>query len=134
MTSQSNRFSARDFSVRLGFRLRHGIALATVAAALAILPAGEAPEERATLLEWLARRKYLRGRFREAAATVYIRVGHTISAGLVVHGDLFRGVNGKAGQIGHVTIVAAPGDNVDTVRDRARRAASYLRWGTEDGA
>jgi serine protease Do len=42
MTSQSNRFSARDFSVRLGFRLRHGIALAAVAAALAILPAGPA--------------------------------------------------------------------------------------------
>jgi predicted NBD/HSP70 family sugar kinase len=31
-------------------------------------------------------------------------VGHTISAGLVVNGDLFRGVNGKAGQIGHVTL------------------------------
>jgi serine protease Do len=38
MTSQSNRFSARDFSVRLGISLRHGIALAAVAAALVILP------------------------------------------------------------------------------------------------
>jgi predicted NBD/HSP70 family sugar kinase len=44
------------------------------------------------------------GAGRDTASTVYIRVGHTISAGLVVHGDLFRGVNGKAGQIGHVTI------------------------------
>jgi 5-(carboxyamino)imidazole ribonucleotide synthase len=36
-------------------------------------------------------------------------------------------------KIGHVTIVAdSPGD-VDAVRDRARRAASYLRWGTDDG-
>ncbi len=35
--------------------------------ALAILPPGKAVEERAKLLEWLARRKYLRGRFREAA-------------------------------------------------------------------
>jgi predicted NBD/HSP70 family sugar kinase len=44
------------------------------------------------------------GAAREAASSVFIRVGHTISAGLVVGGDLFRGVNGKAGQIGHVTI------------------------------
>jgi predicted NBD/HSP70 family sugar kinase len=44
------------------------------------------------------------GAARGAASSVYIRVGHTISAGLVVGGDLFRGVNGKAGQIGHVTI------------------------------
>jgi len=44
------------------------------------------------------------GAGRNAASAVYIRVGHTISAGLVVGGDLFRGVNGKAGQIGHVTI------------------------------
>jgi phosphoribosylaminoimidazole carboxylase PurK protein len=36
-------------------------------------------------------------------------------------------------KIGHVTIVAGPDDDVAAVRDRARRAASYLRWGTEDG-
>jgi 5-(carboxyamino)imidazole ribonucleotide synthase len=36
-------------------------------------------------------------------------------------------------KIGHVTIVAGPEDDVTAVRDRARRAASYLRWGTEDG-
>ncbi len=36
-------------------------------------------------------------------------------------------------KIGHVTIVGGPDDDVDTLRDRARRAASYLRWGTEDG-
>jgi phosphoribosylaminoimidazole carboxylase PurK protein len=36
-------------------------------------------------------------------------------------------------KIGHVTIVAGPDDEVAAVRDRARRAASYLRWGTEDG-
>jgi phosphoribosylaminoimidazole carboxylase PurK protein len=39
--------------------------------------------------------------------------------------------NGR--KIGHVTIVAGPDDDVAEVRDRARRAASYLRWGTEDG-
>ncbi|QKJ18987.1 ROK family transcriptional regulator [Microbacterium hominis] len=44
------------------------------------------------------------GSARDAASAVFIRIGHTISAGLVVGGDLFRGVNGKAGQIGHVTI------------------------------
>lgn len=44
------------------------------------------------------------GAGREAAASVYIRVGHTIGAGIIVGGDLFRGVNGMAGQIGHVTI------------------------------
>lgn len=44
------------------------------------------------------------GNGRSAASSVFIRVGHTISAGLVVNGDLFRGVNGKAGQIGHVTL------------------------------
>lgn len=36
-------------------------------------------------------------------------------------------------KIGHVTIVGGPEDDVADVRDRARRAASYLRWGTEDG-
>lgn len=44
------------------------------------------------------------GAGRGAAASVFIRAGHTISAGLIVGGDLFRGVNGMAGQIGHVTI------------------------------
>jgi 5-(carboxyamino)imidazole ribonucleotide synthase len=36
-------------------------------------------------------------------------------------------------KIGHVTIVGEPGEDVTALRDRARRAASYLRWGTEDG-
>ncbi|MBN9181284.1 MAG: ROK family protein, partial [Microbacterium sp.] len=44
------------------------------------------------------------GTGRSAASSVFIRVGHSISAGLIVGGDLFRGGNGKAGQIGHVTI------------------------------
>ena len=33
-------------------------------------------------------------------------------------------------KIGHVTVL---GDDLDELRDRARRAASYLRWGHEDG-
>ncbi|HEY0937695.1 MAG TPA: 5-(carboxyamino)imidazole ribonucleotide synthase, partial [Trebonia sp.] len=36
-------------------------------------------------------------------------------------------------KIGHVTIVGGPEDDVAGLRDRARRAASYLRWGNEDG-
>ncbi len=36
-------------------------------------------------------------------------------------------------KIGHVTVVGAPGEDVAAVRDRARRAASYLRWGKDDG-
>jgi len=46
----------------------------------------------------------------------------------------FYGKEVRAGRkVGHVTIVGGPGDDVSEVRDRARRAASYLRWGTEDG-
>jgi phosphoribosylaminoimidazole carboxylase PurK protein len=46
----------------------------------------------------------------------------------------FYGKEVRVGRkIGHVTIVGAPEDDVADVRERARRAASYLRWGTEDG-
>jgi 5-(carboxyamino)imidazole ribonucleotide synthase len=46
----------------------------------------------------------------------------------------FYGKEVRTGRkIGHVTIVGGPEDDVAAVRDRARRAASYLRWGTEDG-
>jgi 5-(carboxyamino)imidazole ribonucleotide synthase len=46
----------------------------------------------------------------------------------------FYGKEVRAGRkIGHVTIVGGPEDDVAAVRERARRAASYLRWGTEDG-
>ncbi len=44
------------------------------------------------------------GAARGARGTAYIRVGHTISAGLVIGGAVFHGTTGKAGQIGHVTI------------------------------
>jgi 5-(carboxyamino)imidazole ribonucleotide synthase len=33
-------------------------------------------------------------------------------------------------KIGHVTVL---GEDVADLTDRARRAASYLRWGKEDG-
>ena len=44
------------------------------------------------------------GAARGTRGAAYIRVGHTISAGLLIDGAVFRGVTGKAGQIGHVTI------------------------------
>jgi 5-(carboxyamino)imidazole ribonucleotide synthase len=64
---------------------------------------------------------------------VFDRYLHVMAAdpAVKVH---FYGKEVRAGRkIGHVTIVAGPEDEVEAVRDRARRAASYLRWGTEDG-
>ena len=64
---------------------------------------------------------------------VFDRYLHVMAAdpAVKVH---FYGKEVRVGRkIGHVTIVGSPGDDVDELRDRARRAASYLRWGTEDG-
>jgi 5-(carboxyamino)imidazole ribonucleotide synthase len=64
---------------------------------------------------------------------VFDRYIHVMAAdpAVKVH---FYGKGVRPGRkIGHVTIVGGPGDDVESLRDRARRAASYLRWGTEDG-
>ena len=64
---------------------------------------------------------------------VFDRYLHVMAAdpAVKVH---FYGKEVRPGRkIGHVTIVGGPGDGVEELRDRARRAASYLRWGTEDG-
>ena len=64
---------------------------------------------------------------------VFDRYLHVMAAdpAVKVH---FYGKEVRVGRkIGHVTIVGARGDDVEQLRDRARRAASYLRWGTEDG-
>jgi 5-(carboxyamino)imidazole ribonucleotide synthase len=64
---------------------------------------------------------------------VYDRYIHVMAAdpAVKVH---FYGKEVRPGRkIGHVTVVGAPGEDVDALRDRGRRAASYLRWGTEDG-
>jgi 5-(carboxyamino)imidazole ribonucleotide synthase len=64
---------------------------------------------------------------------VFDRYLHVMAAdpAVKVH---FYGKEVRVGRkIGHVTIVGLPGDDVEELRDRARRAASYLRWGTEDG-
>jgi 5-(carboxyamino)imidazole ribonucleotide synthase len=64
---------------------------------------------------------------------IYDRYIHVMAAdpAVKVH---FYGKEVRPGRkIGHVTIVGEAGDDLAVVRDRARRAASYLRWGTEDG-
>ena len=64
---------------------------------------------------------------------VFDRYIHVMAAdpAVKVH---FYGKEVRPGRkIGHVTIVGGPGEGVEELRDRARRAASYLRWGTEDG-
>jgi 5-(carboxyamino)imidazole ribonucleotide synthase len=61
---------------------------------------------------------------------VYDRYIHVMAAdpGLRVH---MYGKQVRPGRkIGHVTVL---GSDLESLRDRARRAASYLRWGTEDG-
>ena len=44
------------------------------------------------------------GAARGSRGAAYLHIGHSISAGLIFEGAIFRGVTGKAGQIGHVTI------------------------------
>jgi 5-(carboxyamino)imidazole ribonucleotide synthase len=64
---------------------------------------------------------------------VFDRYLHVMAAdpAVKVH---FYGKGIRVGRkIGHVTILGGPDDDVEAVRDRARRAVSYLRWGTEDG-
>lgn len=64
---------------------------------------------------------------------IYDRYIHVMAAdpAVKVH---FYGKEVRPGRkIGHVTVVGEPGDELAAVRERARRAASYLRWGTEDG-
>ncbi len=66
----------------------------------------------------------------QSGGDVYDRYIHVMAAdpGVKIH---MYGKQARPGRkIGHVTVC---GEDVDQLRDRARRAASYLRWGTEDG-
>ncbi|HWG00537.1 MAG TPA: 5-(carboxyamino)imidazole ribonucleotide synthase [Trebonia sp.] len=66
-------------------------------------------------------------------ADIYDRYIHVMAAdpAVKVH---FYGKEVRPGRkIGHVNITGGPEDSVASLRDRARRAVSYLRWGTEDG-
>ena len=64
---------------------------------------------------------------------IYDRYLHVMAAdpAVKVH---FYGKEVRPGRkIGHVNLTGTPGDSAESLRDRARRAASYLRWGTEAG-
>jgi 5-(carboxyamino)imidazole ribonucleotide synthase len=64
---------------------------------------------------------------------VFDRYIHVMAADPAVKVHFYGKEVRQGRKIGHVTIVGGPGDSVESLRDRARRAASYLRWGTEDG-
>jgi DNA-binding CsgD family transcriptional regulator len=77
---------------RVQWELNRGIeAVDTAQRALSMLPAGEASEERALLMAWLARTRFLRGRFRdavsdgEAALAAAVEVGDRHAEGEVLN-------------------------------------------------
>jgi 5-(carboxyamino)imidazole ribonucleotide synthase len=61
---------------------------------------------------------------------VYDRYIHVMAADPGVKVHLYGKAVRPGRKIGHVTVL---GDDVAELRHRARRAASFLRWGTEDG-
>jgi 5-(carboxyamino)imidazole ribonucleotide synthase len=61
---------------------------------------------------------------------VYDRYIHVMAADAGVKVHMYGKEPRPGRKIGHVTVC---GGDVARVRERARRAASYLRWGTEDG-
>jgi 5-(carboxyamino)imidazole ribonucleotide synthase len=63
-------------------------------------------------------------------AEVYDRYIHVMAGDPGVKVHMYGKAVRPGRKIGHVTVC---GDNGALARDRARRAASYLRWGTEDG-
>jgi 5-(carboxyamino)imidazole ribonucleotide synthase len=61
---------------------------------------------------------------------VYDRYIHVMAADPGVKIHMYGKAPRPGRKIGHVTVT---GDDPASLRDRARRAASYLRWGTEEG-
>jgi len=61
---------------------------------------------------------------------VYDRYIHVMAADPGVKVHMYGKAPRPGRKIGHVTVC---GEDPESLRDRARRAASYLRWGTEDG-
>jgi 5-(carboxyamino)imidazole ribonucleotide synthase len=64
-------------------------------------------------------------------ADVYDRYIHVMAADPAVKVHMYGKQVRPGRKIGHVTV---SGEDVADLADRARRAASYLRWGKEDGA
>ena len=50
----------------------------------------------------LAESRY--GGHRDASNLLYISAGHSISAGMILNGKIFRGATGSAGELGHVKV------------------------------
>ena len=63
-------------------------------------------------------------------ADVYDRYIHVMAADPAVKVHMYGKQVRPGRKIGHVTAI---GEDTDDLADRARRAASYLRWGKEDG-
>jgi 5-(carboxyamino)imidazole ribonucleotide synthase len=63
-------------------------------------------------------------------ADVYDRYIHVMAADPAVKVHMYGKQVRPGRKIGHVTVV---GEDPEDLADRARRAASYLRWGKEDG-
>jgi 5-(carboxyamino)imidazole ribonucleotide synthase len=63
-------------------------------------------------------------------ADIYPRYVHVMAADPAVKLHMYGKEPRPGRKIGHVTLT---GDDPAELADRARRAASYLRWGTEDG-
>jgi 5-(carboxyamino)imidazole ribonucleotide synthase len=63
-------------------------------------------------------------------ADVYDRYIHVMAADPAVKVHMYGKAVRPGRKIGHVTVV---GEDAADLADRARRAASYLRWGKEDG-
>ena len=63
-------------------------------------------------------------------AEVYDRYIHVMAADPAVKVHMYGKSVRPGRKIGHVTVT---GDDPAELPDRARRAASYLRWGKEDG-
>jgi 5-(carboxyamino)imidazole ribonucleotide synthase len=63
-------------------------------------------------------------------ADVYGRYIHVMAADPAVKIHMYGKPVRPGRKIGHVTVT---GEDVEDLADRARRAASYLRWGKEDG-
>jgi 5-(carboxyamino)imidazole ribonucleotide synthase len=60
---------------------------------------------------------------------IYSRYTHVMAADPGVKVHLYGKAVRPGRKIGHVTVL---GDDVTELRDRARRAVNYLRWGDED--
>src|SRR5579863_9457155 len=73
----------------------------------------------------------------EGDGDVYDRYIHVMAADPAVKVHMYGKPVRPGRKIGHVTVTGPNGDHVHAdhaaLADRARRAASYLRWGREDG-